>query len=58
MSGVSMALVPAADHTLTPLHARVQLTEHVARLLSSAATARANSGAPFPQLSNIAGDAP
>ncbi|MDH6230502.1 pimeloyl-ACP methyl ester carboxylesterase [Mesorhizobium soli] len=56
MSGVTMALIPAADHTLTPLHARVQLTEHVARLLSSTATARANTRSS--QLSNIAGDAP
>lgn len=30
MSGVSTALIPAADHTLTPLHAREQLTGLVA----------------------------
>jgi pimeloyl-ACP methyl ester carboxylesterase len=58
MSGVTMALIPAADHTLTPLHARVQLTDHIARLLSSPATARTIPSTRSSQLSNIAGDAP
>ncbi|PSJ60276.1 alpha/beta fold hydrolase [Pseudaminobacter soli (ex Li et al. 2025)] len=58
MSGVTMALIPAADHTLTPLHARVQLTDHVARWLSSADAAPASTGTRSSQPSNIAGEAP
>jgi hypothetical protein len=43
MSGVTTVLVPAADHTLTPAHARAQLTSQLARLLSSATIAPSGS---------------
>ncbi|MBZ9674376.1 alpha/beta fold hydrolase [Mesorhizobium sp. ES1-1] len=37
MEGVTVARLPASDHTLTPRHARGQLIEHIARLLSPTA---------------------
>lgn len=37
IAGVTMALVPAADHTLTPAWARTEVTEQIVRLLSMVA---------------------
>jgi len=38
MAGVTVALVSDADHTLTPAPARAELTAHIGRMLSSAAS--------------------
>ncbi len=45
MSGVTMMLVPAADHTFTPVHARKMLTDRVIAMLSSAPVAPAGADA-------------
>lgn len=44
MRGVTMMLVPAADHTLTPVHARDMLTEQLIGMLSGAPATPANAG--------------
>ncbi|HET7413749.1 MAG TPA: alpha/beta fold hydrolase [Pararhizobium sp.] len=53
MKGVTMALLPAADHTLTPVHARIQLTDHIARLLGSPATVNASTDVRPSQMSDL-----
>jgi pimeloyl-ACP methyl ester carboxylesterase len=40
IDGVTTALVAAADHTLTPARARIEVTDHIARLLGATEAAR------------------
>lgn len=56
MKGVTMMLVPAADHTLTPVHARDMLTDQVIGMLSSAPAMPASVGAKTQRPSGVFAD--
>ena len=56
MEGGTMMLVPAADHTLTPIHARDMLTDRVIAMLSSAPAAPAGAVAKTLRPSDVFAD--
>ncbi len=56
MKGVTMMLVPAADHTLTPVHARDMLTGQLISMLSGAPAMPASAGAKTQRPSGVFAD--